>query len=97
MIRSNRDRTTRRCQEKRLIEHFQALAGIMGWFSADEIVAPVSNSENKNENHTAQTVALCVLAAVAVGYIAVKILAKLHRQQTERVAERAARLATLPA
>lgn len=59
----------------------------MGWFSADEIVAPavVSNAES---HHTAQTVALCVLATVAVGYIVVKSLMKCHRQQTERVAER---------
>lgn len=66
----------------------------MGWFSADEIVAPVSNSD-KSEHHTAQTVALCVLAAVAVGYLLVRLIAKIHRQQTERVAERAARMANL--
>lgn len=66
----------------------------MGWFSADEIVAPVTN--NSSEDHiTAQTVALCVLAAVAVGYLAAKIIAKVHRQQTERVAARTVQLATI--
>lgn len=63
----------------------------MGWFSADEIVAPVANSDKSNSDHTTQAVALCILAAVAVGYLACKVLAKVHRQHTERVAERAAR------
>lgn len=66
----------------------------MGWFSADEIVAPVSTTADSGG--TAKTVALCVLAAVAVGYIAFKAIASLHRQQTERVAARTARLTTLP-
>lgn len=61
----------------------------MGWFSAYEIVAPVSV---QSEGHsTAQTIALCILAAVAVGYIIVKGNSKVNRQHTERVAERTAR------
>lgn len=67
----------------------------MGWFSADEIVAPVTNNEQNSVS--AQTIAICILAAVAVGYIAVKLIGKLHRQSTERVAERVVRVATLPA
>lgn len=72
----------------------------MGWFSADEIVVPTSSvtSAPSNSGHlTAQTVALCVLAGVAVGYLLVKAVTKCHRQQTERVAERVSRLANLPA
>lgn len=67
----------------------------MGWFSADEIVAPavLSNAEG---HHTAQAVALCILAGVAVGYLLVKAVSKCHRRETERVAERATRLANLP-
>lgn len=61
--------------------------GKMGWFSADEVVAPVINSKSE-QNHTAQTVAICVIAALAVSYIAVKFISKLLRQQTERVASR---------
>lgn len=68
----------------------------MGWFSADEIVAPVAAGTTPSESHaTAQTVALCVLAAVAVGYIAVKMLSKLHRQHIERVAARTVRMNNL--
>lgn len=68
----------------------------MGWFSADEIVAPaVVSSETGHQ--TAQTVALCVLAGVTVSYLLVKNLMRCHRQQTERVAERTARLTSLPA
>lgn len=64
----------------------------MGWFSADEIVVPTNSGDSKYEsNHTAQTVALCVLAVVAVGYLTVRALVKIQRQHTERVAERAAR------
>lgn len=67
----------------------------MGWFSADEIVAPVAVGAAQSETHTtAQTVSLCVLAAVAVGYIATKMLTKLHRQHIERVTARTVRLAT---
>lgn len=74
------------------------LASVMGWFSADEIVAPISNSDASEEkSHSVQAVAICIFTAVAVGYIVVKGLIKLHRQQTERLAERAVRLATLPA
>lgn len=68
----------------------------MGWFSADEIVAPAAVTTTES-HHTAQTVALCLMAGVAVGYLLVKSLMKCHRQQTERVAERTARLANLPA
>ncbi|XP_055528092.1 probable serine/threonine-protein kinase DDB_G0282963 [Wyeomyia smithii] len=60
----------------------------MGWFSADEIIAPVTNTNSSERNETAIAVAACVLAAVAVSYIAVKLLAKLHRQQTERFRKR---------
>lgn len=64
----------------------------MGWFSADEIVAPATaNIENSNNN--AQTIALCVLEAVATGYVLLKALLKAHRNHTVRVAERAARVA----
>lgn len=62
----------------------------MGWFSADEIVAPTTSSSEKTDN-TAQTVSLCILAGVAVGYLLFKAVMKLHRQQTERAAERVAR------
>lgn len=67
----------------------------MGWFSADEIVAPTSSSV-EGGHHTAQTVALCVLAAVAVGCLLVKSIAKIQRQHTERVAEQTARRVALP-
>lgn len=63
----------------------------MGWFSADEIVAPAAANNANGQHSTPQTIALCVLAAAAVGYIAIKLLTKLHRQHTERVAERVAR------
>lgn len=57
----------------------------MGWFSADEVVTPVIN--NVNDHHATQTVALCVLAGVALGYVMLRGLMKIHRQHTERVAE----------
>lgn len=63
----------------------------MGWFSADEIVAPAVQTSNAESNHTAQTVAVCVLAGLAVAYAVFRTVTKLHRQHTERVAERAAR------
>lgn len=65
----------------------------MGWFSADEIVAPapIVSSEKSEGHHSAQTIALCILSAVAVGYVLLKGLLKLHRQHTEQVAERASR------
>lgn len=66
----------------------------MGWFSADEIV---QNSSSDNGHDTAQTIAICALAAVAVAYGLFKLIGRVHRQQTERVAERAVRMATLPA
>lgn len=62
----------------------------MGWFSADEIVAaPAASSEHTS--NAAQTIGICVLAAVVTGYVLVRVLVKLNRQHTERVAERAAR------
>lgn len=71
----------------------------MGWFSADEVIAPVVSSavtETPNHHTSAQTIALCVLAAVAVGYVLLRTIAKIHRQQTERVAARTVQLANLP-
>lgn len=69
----------------------------MGWFSADEIVAPASSTSTTQErNHTAQTVALCVLAALACAYAMIKMFWKWHRQQTERVTQRAMSMANLP-
>lgn len=61
----------------------------MGWFSAAEIVAPTASSENSGV--TTQTVAICVLAGVAVSYLFGKAIAKLHRQHTEKIAETTAR------
>lgn len=66
----------------------------MGWFSTDEIVAPTSNAV-EGGHHTVQTVALCALAITAAGYIVVKAVMKIQRQQTERLAERAARRAVV--
>lgn len=63
----------------------------MGWFSADEIVAPAATSNISEGHHTAQVIAICVIAAVAVGYLLLKGIAKVNRQHTERVAERTAR------
>lgn len=59
----------------------------MGWFSADETIALNANDGGS----TGQTVALGVLATVAVAYVVIRTILKLHRQHTERVAERAAR------
>lgn len=64
----------------------------MGWFSADEIVAPTSSAVGNTGHHTAQTVAMCTLAVTAVGYLIIRAIVKFQRQNTERVAERAARL-----
>lgn len=67
----------------------------MGWFSADEVIAPtISNAPEKSD--TVQTVALCILAAVAACYVGVKVLLKLHKHHTERLAERAARRVVVP-
>lgn len=63
----------------------------MGWFSADEIVAAPATASVSEGHHTAQMVSLCVFAVVAVGYVLLRALAKIHRQHTERVAERATR------
>lgn len=66
----------------------------MGWFSADEVIA--SSSNNNGEQHmTAQTVALCILAAVALGYGVLKLFSNYNKSHTERVAASAARLQRL--
>lgn len=62
----------------------------MGWFSADEIVN-ASASANSEGHMTAQTIALCVLAGAAAAYLLSKIIAKVHKRNTERVAENAAK------
>lgn len=64
----------------------------MGWFSAEEIVAPATNNIGPagENNHLAQTIALCALVAVVVGLV-IKVVAKIQRQHTERVGEQAAR------
>lgn len=64
----------------------------MGWFSADEIVAPTSSAVETTGHQTAQTVAICALAVTAVGYLLIRAIVKFQRQHTERVAERTARL-----
>lgn len=64
----------------------------MGWFTNEEVIT-TNSVECPNQQHGAQSVALCVLAAVAVGYVLVKTLLKLHRDHTVRVAERVARVA----
>lgn len=46
----------------------------MGWFS----VAPVVANTDCKSDSSAQTIALCVLAAVAVGYVAIRAIARLH-------------------
>lgn len=43
----------------------------MGWFSADEVITTAANN-NSEKHSTAQTVALCILAAVAIGYVVIK-------------------------
>lgn len=68
----------------------------MGWFSVDEIVAPATSSVGPVQSHTAQTEALCVLAGIAFAYVAKKMLSKVHRHHTERLAERAARRVAMP-
>lgn len=68
----------------------------MRWFSADEIVAPVASGTSANEhNDTTKTIAICVLAALAVGYVATKLVTKLHRQHIERVAAHTVRINNL--
>lgn len=68
----------------------------MGWFSADEVIAPTISTTNNTEPHNvAQAVALCVIAGVAVSYIIVRAVLKAHKRRTERVAERAVRLAAV--
>lgn len=62
----------------------------MGWFSADEIVN-ASASANSEGHMTAQTAALCVLAGAAATYLISKIIAKVLKRHTERVAENAAK------
>lgn len=63
----------------------------MGWFSADEIVAAPAAASASEGHYTAQSVSPCILATVAVGYVVLRGLAKIHRQLTERVAERTTR------
>lgn len=67
----------------------------MGWFSADEVIAPTISTTNTEPHNVAQAVALCVIAGVAVGYIIVRTVLKAHKRRTERVAERAVRLAAV--
>lgn len=69
----------------------------MGWFSADEIVAPTSSNSSGSDHNVAQTAALCVLAGVALGYILIRAVLKAHKRRTEQIAERAVRLPNLPA
>lgn len=57
----------------------------MGWFSADEIIA----NNNMSTHDTVQTVALGVLAIVALIYGVLKIFNAHHRNQAERAANRA--------
>lgn len=66
----------------------------MGWFNNEEVVT-TNTAACPQENHQAQTIALCIIAAVAVGYVLLKSVAKIHRGQTERVAERVARTANV--
>lgn len=63
----------------------------MGWFSSDEIIAAPAAANSNVENHTEQIVALCALAVATIGYLFVKGVIKLHRQNTMRLAEQAAR------
>lgn len=63
----------------------------MGWFSSDEIITAPAAANSNVENHTAQTIALCALAVATIGYLIVKGVTKLHRQNTVRLAEQAAR------
>lgn len=66
----------------------------MGWFSADEVISTSANSAS-SDNLTTQNVALCILAAVALGYGALKIFNGYNTSRTERVAATAARLQSL--
>lgn len=63
----------------------------MGWFSSDEIVTPVVNNSEVNGHQTAQTVALCALAGIITGYVLFREISKLICQNTEKLAETAAR------
>lgn len=67
----------------------------MGWFSADEVISTSSNSSIGEKHMTAQTVALCILAAVALGYGAIKLFSNFDKINTERAAVNAARLHNL--
>ena len=67
----------------------------MGWFSADEIVAPAVATTSANDVST-QTVAVCALAIVVTGYLLGEVIVKLHRHHTERVTERTARRLAIP-
>lgn len=65
----------------------------MGWFSSDEIVT--TNQMAQSDHHETQAIALCVLAGVAIFYVVTKIILKLHKSHTERLAERVARRAAV--
>lgn len=67
----------------------------MGWFSADEVISTSANSSVGEQHMTAQTVALCILAAVALGYGALKLFSSYNKNNTERAAANAARLHNL--
>lgn len=64
----------------------------MGWFSSDEIVT-TNQMGPSEEHHQTQAVALCILTVIAGAYVLIKLLLKLHKSHTERLAERAARRA----
>ena len=63
----------------------------MGWFSCNEIITAPAAANYNEGNHTAQTIALCVMAVATVGYLFARAMIKLHRQNTVRLAEQAAR------
>lgn len=67
----------------------------MGWFSSDEIVTNSASCPPQENFQLTQAIALSVLAGIAVGYIVTRALIKAHKHQTVRVAERAARVATI--
>lgn len=62
----------------------------MGWFSSDELV----NIEN-SAHDTAQTVALSVLAFIALTYGVLKIFNAHNRHQSEQAANAVVRLQTM--
>lgn len=72
---------------RRFTEKFIKKCVAIGWFSADRIVAKSSNS---TEQSAKQSAALLIKAVVSLSYVAVKPVLKLHKNHTERIAERAA-------